>query len=283
MTVRASRRSQFRSGRRRIPDSIAASARRSINSSNVVRRATKRSPVSCASLEIDIAVDLNGYTQGSRRGIFARRAAPIQVNYLGYAATMGADHYDYIIGDRTVIPQQQFEFYAREGRLAARELYGHRRRPDHRGANAVARRVAIAGGGFCVLLLQSIVQDQSRDLRRLDAAFTASRRQRVVAPGLRRRDLAQPAARSRAQRSGAGAADLCESRSDGRGSSGATASSRSVSRYPELQRSHDRERCALGRRAGPDVSWFDFCGAGGGEPASRCRACGTGDGKFAGL
>ena len=63
------------------------------------------------SLEIDIAVDLNGYTQGNRRGIFARRAAPIQVNYLGYAATMGADHYDYIIGDRTVIPQQQFEFY----------------------------------------------------------------------------------------------------------------------------------------------------------------------------
>ena len=63
------------------------------------------------SLEIDIAVDLNGYTQGNRRGIFARRPAPIQVNYLGYAATMGADHYDYIIGDRTVIPQQQFEFY----------------------------------------------------------------------------------------------------------------------------------------------------------------------------
>jgi predicted O-linked N-acetylglucosamine transferase (SPINDLY family) len=63
------------------------------------------------SLEIDIAVDLNGYTQGNRRGIFARRAAPIQVNYLGYAATMGADHYDYIIADRTVIPQQQFEFY----------------------------------------------------------------------------------------------------------------------------------------------------------------------------
>jgi predicted O-linked N-acetylglucosamine transferase (SPINDLY family) len=63
------------------------------------------------SLEIDIAVDLNGYTQGGRRGIFARRAAPIQVNYLGYAATMGADYYDYIIADQTVIPQEQFEFY----------------------------------------------------------------------------------------------------------------------------------------------------------------------------
>lgn len=62
-------------------------------------------------LEIDIAVDLNGYTQGYRRGIFARRPAPIQVNYLGYAGTMGADYYDYIIADRTVIPQEHFEFY----------------------------------------------------------------------------------------------------------------------------------------------------------------------------
>src|SRR5580704_8689569 len=62
-------------------------------------------------LEIDILVDLNGYTYDSRRGIFARRAAPIQVNYLGYAGTMGADYYQYIIADRTVVPQEHFDFY----------------------------------------------------------------------------------------------------------------------------------------------------------------------------
>jgi predicted O-linked N-acetylglucosamine transferase (SPINDLY family) len=54
--------------------------------------------------EIDIAVDLNGFTTGSRTDIFAMRAAPIQVSYMGYAGTMGADYIDYLIADETVIP-----------------------------------------------------------------------------------------------------------------------------------------------------------------------------------
>jgi predicted O-linked N-acetylglucosamine transferase (SPINDLY family) len=62
-------------------------------------------------LEIDILVDLNGYTHGGRRGIFARRPAPVQVNYLGYAGTMGADYYQYIVADRAVIPPEHFEFF----------------------------------------------------------------------------------------------------------------------------------------------------------------------------
>jgi predicted O-linked N-acetylglucosamine transferase (SPINDLY family) len=55
-------------------------------------------------LNIDIAVDLKGFTQDLRTGIFAYRAAPIQVNYLGYPGTMGADYIDYIIADKTLIP-----------------------------------------------------------------------------------------------------------------------------------------------------------------------------------
>jgi predicted O-linked N-acetylglucosamine transferase (SPINDLY family) len=55
-------------------------------------------------LDIDIAVDLSGYTEGNRTNIFALRAAPIQVNYLGYPGTMGAEYMDYLIGDHTVIP-----------------------------------------------------------------------------------------------------------------------------------------------------------------------------------
>ncbi len=57
-------------------------------------------------LEIDVAVDLAGHTGGSPTGIFARRAAPIQINYLGYPGTMGAEYMDYLIGDRTVIPPE---------------------------------------------------------------------------------------------------------------------------------------------------------------------------------
>ena len=64
------------------------------------------------SSEVDILVDLMGFTSDSRTGIFARRVAPIQVNYLGYLGTMGAEYIDYIIADRVVIPESQYGFYA---------------------------------------------------------------------------------------------------------------------------------------------------------------------------
>jgi len=57
-------------------------------------------------LAIDIIIDLSGLTLDSRTGIFAHRAAPIQVNYLGYPGTMGADYIDYIIADKTLIPSE---------------------------------------------------------------------------------------------------------------------------------------------------------------------------------
>lgn len=54
---------------------------------------------------IDIAVDLTGFTQNARTGIFALRAAPAQVAYLGYPGTMGADYMDYLIADRVLVPE----------------------------------------------------------------------------------------------------------------------------------------------------------------------------------
>lgn len=54
-------------------------------------------------MDIDIAVDLKGLTQDSRPRIFAMRAAPIQVNFLGYPCTMGAPYMDYLIADRTLV------------------------------------------------------------------------------------------------------------------------------------------------------------------------------------
>jgi len=53
--------------------------------------------------EIDIAIDLGGYTKDSRPQIFAHRAAPIQINYLGYPGTMGSKCMDYFIGDQITI------------------------------------------------------------------------------------------------------------------------------------------------------------------------------------
>ena len=63
------------------------------------------------SLEVDIAVDLKGYTQDCRTGILARRCAPVQVNYLGFPGTMGAPYIDYIVGDATVTPPGCGRFY----------------------------------------------------------------------------------------------------------------------------------------------------------------------------
>jgi len=63
-------------------------------------------------LKIDIAVDLMGFTEQSRTGIFAHRAAPIQVNYLGFPGTMGANYIDYIVADRTLIRPEEARFYS---------------------------------------------------------------------------------------------------------------------------------------------------------------------------
>ena len=63
-------------------------------------------------LGIDIAIDLAGFTEFSRTGIFAYRAAPIQVNYIGYPGTMGAEYIDYIIADAILIPERSQAHYS---------------------------------------------------------------------------------------------------------------------------------------------------------------------------
>jgi predicted O-linked N-acetylglucosamine transferase (SPINDLY family) len=65
-------------------------------------------------LQVDIAIDLMGYTDGCRPGIFAHRAAPVQVNYLGYPGTSGAPFMDYLIADAVVIPHGDERWYTEE-------------------------------------------------------------------------------------------------------------------------------------------------------------------------
>jgi predicted O-linked N-acetylglucosamine transferase (SPINDLY family) len=90
-------------------------------------------------MEIDIVVDLKGYTQDSRPGILAYRAASLQVSYLGFPGTMGADYIDYIIADRTVIPAQHERFYSEK---IAHLPDTYQANDDKRriSANALARR-----------------------------------------------------------------------------------------------------------------------------------------------
>lgn len=62
-------------------------------------------------MEIDIAVDLGGHTNDSRTGIFALRAAPVQVSYIGYLGTIGAEYMDYLIADQIIIPEDAKKHY----------------------------------------------------------------------------------------------------------------------------------------------------------------------------
>ena len=63
-------------------------------------------------LKIDIAIDLMGFTEHNRFGIFVERCAPIQVNYLGYPGTIGSDCIDYLIADKVLILDKNKEFYS---------------------------------------------------------------------------------------------------------------------------------------------------------------------------
>jgi len=64
------------------------------------------------SLEIDIAVDLAGFTKDSRPGIFAMSAAPIQTSYIGYLGTMGTEYYNYLLADQIIIPEKNKKYYS---------------------------------------------------------------------------------------------------------------------------------------------------------------------------
>jgi len=62
-------------------------------------------------MEIDLAIDLKGYTKDNHSRIFAYRPAPVQAQYLGYPGTMGAPYIDYIIADSVVIPEEHRAYY----------------------------------------------------------------------------------------------------------------------------------------------------------------------------
>jgi len=65
----------------------------------------------CKELELDIAIDLNGYTLNQRLKIFSLRPAAIQINYLGFPGTLGAKFIDYIIADKVIISEDKKNLY----------------------------------------------------------------------------------------------------------------------------------------------------------------------------
>jgi len=72
----------------------------------------REAAVMARDLGIDIAVDLAGFTEHSRFAIFALRAAPLQVSYLGYPGTTAAEQMDYLVADPILVPAEQRAHYA---------------------------------------------------------------------------------------------------------------------------------------------------------------------------
>jgi predicted O-linked N-acetylglucosamine transferase (SPINDLY family) len=79
--------------------------------------------------EIDIIIDLNGWTLGGRPGLLAPRPAAVQMQWLGYAGTLGAPWIDYIVADATVVPPGDDRFYT-EKVIRLPETYQPNDRPE---------------------------------------------------------------------------------------------------------------------------------------------------------
>ena len=98
------------------PDDKSTMRQRLVKSVNQFVDCIKLGDVEVAQMiaraEVDVLVDLKGFTQNCRTNIFAFRPAPIQVNYLGYPGTMSADYFDYIIGDKTIFTELDEQFYS---------------------------------------------------------------------------------------------------------------------------------------------------------------------------
>jgi predicted O-linked N-acetylglucosamine transferase (SPINDLY family) len=95
-----------------IEDAMRARARATVDHFHECARLSDGAIIATArKAGIDIAVDLKGYTQDARLAPFAARLAPVQVSYLGYPGTVGADFLDYILADATVLPLDQQRFY----------------------------------------------------------------------------------------------------------------------------------------------------------------------------
>ncbi len=84
-------------------------------------------------LEIDVAIDLTGLTEGCRADVFAERVAPVQACYLGYLGTMGADYYDYLIADSVIVSPEYEGFYTEKiARLPCFQINDDKQMPSAR-------------------------------------------------------------------------------------------------------------------------------------------------------
>jgi predicted O-linked N-acetylglucosamine transferase (SPINDLY family) len=100
-------------------------------------------------LDIDLAIDVMGPTLGCRPGIFARRPAPVQVAYLGYAGTTGAPYIDYLIADGEVVPRDAHAAYCEQIAELPSPFFASTRRVSAARRSRAGEGLPDAGFVFC--------------------------------------------------------------------------------------------------------------------------------------
>ena len=126
--------------------------------------------------EIDIGIDLMGFTADCRPGILAARPCPVQASFLGFAGTMGAPYIDYLIADAVAIPDSERRHFSEtvlhlpgsffpvdNSRACSRPLTRH--------------EAGLPESGFRVRLLQQYLQIFARNFRCMDASAPAGRKE----------------------------------------------------------------------------------------------------------
>jgi protein O-GlcNAc transferase len=225
---------------------------------------------------VDIAVDLKGFTQDNRLGVFSRRAAPVQVNYLGAPGTLGAPFMDYLIADRVLIPTALRRHYSESVVFL----------PNSYQVNDATRAIAAkrfaraelglppTGFVFCCFnnsykILPDIFQRWLNILARVPESVLWLLGDNATAVANLRRTAYGVAARTRSATT-----PLRRSHRPTR-ALGATSRRGSVHRHATLQRPHHSKRRAVGRSAGTDLHGRRFRRSSGSKPADSHRPART--------
>ena len=175
-------------------------------------------------MEIDIAVDLKGFTQDARPGILALRPAPVQVNYLGHPGTMGARYIDYLIADRRIVPDGHERYYSEKIVYLPDSYQANDRKRRIAEQHAGTRGRGTSGDGLRLLLVQRQLQDHAGDVRHLDASAQGRRGKRALAARRQSRSGAKSETRGRGARCFGAATCFCAAHDPSRSISRGTVS-----------------------------------------------------------
>ena len=147
--------------------------------------------------EIDILIDLNGLTAGSRLQILRWRPAPVQATYLGFIGPIPLPELDYLLCDSIVVPPSVAALYEPASAYIA-EIYQANDSKRSIGAATTRADGRTTRGSFHILLLLQPLQDHRGNVRRLDGDPAAGRHRGAVADRRQRLVLRQPAPARRA-------------------------------------------------------------------------------------